>query len=437
MSYEEAADRLEGLQRRRPKLGTETTARMLAHLGDPQEGFDAVQVAGSNGKGSTCRMLESVLRADGLDVGVFTSPALDGFRGQVRVNGRPLPERFVTEFVDRMEPCLADLRADDDTPTHFEVMAALAVDRFGAAGVDVGILEVGIGGRYDATSAVDPVAAAVTSVSLEHTELLGDTVAEIARDKAQVAPADTPLVTGTDGAALDAIRTETDVVTVGGADADVTAARERRAGSARTSGVTEDPFENPVSIVGPDWSLSTRLRLLGPHQAENAGVAATLARQVAGVDAGTVADGLREATIPGRFEVVDREPTTVLDGAHNPGATAAVAATLDRIDYDDLVLVFGAMSDKDHGGMVAELPPVATAVLTRPDLDRAAEPATLAAAFEGAAGRVERVPPVSEAVDRALSLADGDDLVLVAGSLYAVAEARDRLAHPAEAAPDA
>ncbi|MDS0279575.1 dihydropteroate synthase [Halomicroarcula sp. S1AR25-4] len=416
MEYHESADYLQSLQRRRPKLGTETTARMLSHLGTPQASLDCVQIAGSNGKGSTARMLESVLRTAGLDVGLFTSPALNDFREQVTVNGRKVPKARVTEFVERIDPCIERLRADDDMPTHFEVLTALALYHFGAEDVDVAVLEVGIGGRYDATSAVDPVASAVTSVSLEHTDLLGDTVEEIARDKAQVAPADAPLVTGADGAALDAIRTESDVIQVGGDEADVSAVEDGMSSA----------VENHVSITGSEWAVETNLKLLGQHQATNAGVAATLARQVASVTERTIAHGLRKATWPGRFEVRSTEPLVVLDGSHNPGAVATLSDLLSRYDYDDLHLVFAAMGGKDIDGMVAELPRVDTAYATRPDVDRAATVETLADALDGHAETVQRIEPVPEATERALAAADESDCVLVAGSLYAVAEARDR-----------
>jgi len=416
MEYHEAADYLQSLQRHRPKLGVDTTARMLAHLGDPQDSFDAIQIAGSNGKGSTARMLERVLRAAGLDVGLFTSPGLQGFREQVRVNDRTIPKTRVVEFVETIDPCLDRLAADDDMPTHFEVLTALALYHFGAEAVDVAVLEVGIGGRYDATSAVDPVASAVTSVSLEHTDLLGDTTTEIARDKAQVAPADRPLVTAATGDALAAIREESDVVTVGPTDADVRAVETG----------TRSTVESEVAITGPDWALETRLSLLGQHQAENAGVAATLARQVASVAPETVAEGLRNTTWPGRFEVVETEPTVVLDGSHNPGAAVTLGRQLDRYDYDDLHVVFGAMRDKDHAGMLAELPHATTAIATRPDNVRAADPETLAAVFADHADEIEQVPSVPEATERALARADVNDFVLVTGSLYTVAEARDR-----------
>ena len=416
MNYRAAAERLQSLQQRRPKLGTATTARMLSFLDDPQTRFDAVQIAGSNGKGSTARLLDSTLQTAGLTVGSYLSPAMTSVRDQIRVDGRPIPESHVTDFVERIEPCLETLAADDDMPTKFEVVTALALYHFARADVDVAVLEVGIGGRYDATSAVDPVASAVTSVSLEHTDLLGDTIAEIARDKAQVAPANAPLVTGTTGAALEAIREETDAITVGGPAADVVA---------RETGM-RTPVENTVSIRGSDWGVETHLTLLGEYQAINAGIAATLARQVAGVDEATLERGLRRATLPGRFEIRSTEPLIALDGAHNPGATEKLAGLLSRYEYEDLHVVFGVMADKDHERMIEALPAVDRAYLTRPAVDRALDVETLADAFADRAGHCERIESVPEATERAIDAAGPDDAVLVTGSLYAVSEARDR-----------
>ena len=420
MDYHEAADYLTSFQQRRPKLGIETTARMLSHLGDPHRDVDCVQIAGSNGKGSTARMLDGALRNAGVSVGLFTSPGLNDFREQIRVDGRKVPKSLLAAYAAEIAPCIDRLRADDDEPTHFEVLTAVALRHFSEADVDVAILEVGIGGRYDATSAVDPVASAVTSVSLEHTELLGETVEEIARDKAQVAPETGPLVTGADGDALAAIREVTDVVTVGagdgGPDPDVVAVE---------TGM-RSPVENEVSIRGDGWSVDANLPLLGAHQATNAGVAATLARQVADADPDAIAAGLRSVTWPGRFEIMDTEPMTVLDGSHNPGAAATIADLVERYDYDDLHLVFAAMSDKDYERMIESYPPVAAAYATRPDLDRAEDPEDLATALAAHAESVETVPSVPEATERAIAAAGPDDFVLVTGSLYAVAEARDR-----------
>ena len=418
MDYHEAADYLTSFQQRRPKLGIDTTARMLSHLGDPHLDVDCVQIAGSNGKGSTARLLDGALRNAGVSVGLFTSPGLNDFREQVRVDGRTMSKSLVAAYAEELVPCIDRLRDDDDEPTHFEVLTAVALRHFSEMDVDVAILEVGIGGRYDATSAVDPVASAVTSVSLEHTELLGDTVEEIAQDKAQVAPRDAPLVTGADGDALAAIREVTDVVSVG--------PDERDPDVVATETGMRSPTENEVSIRGPGWSVDANLPLLGKHQATNAGVAAVLARQVADADVDAIAAGLRSVTWPGRFEIMDTDPMTVLDGSHNPGAAATISDLVGRYDYDDLHLVFAAMSDKDYERMVESYPAITAAYAARPDLDRAEDPEVLADALDGYADTVETVPSVPEATERAIAAAGPDDFVLVTGSLYAVSEARDR-----------
>jgi dihydrofolate synthase / dihydropteroate synthase len=419
MKYHEAADFLFGLRRFRPKPGTESTARLLAHLGDPQDEVAFVQIAGSNGKGSTARMLERTLREAGLSVGLYTSPHLDELRERIRVDGRKIPRAAVRAFVEEAREYVTDRGADGESPTFFEVMTAMAIWQFGRADVDVAVLEVGIGGRYDATSVVDPVASAVTSVTLEHTGILGDTEAEIARDKAHVTPADAPLVTGVTGDPLEAVRDVAgEVVTVGSTpDADVRVTYRGRT----------NHTEAAVSIDGGDWSVETRLSLLGRYQAENAGTAAALARQVGDVSETDLERGLRSAHWPGRFEVLDTGPLTVLDGAHNPDACEAVAETLATYEYDDLHLVFGAMHDKDHAGMVAALPTPDTVSVAEPALERAEDRDVLAAVFNRAgATDVRTAVDVRSALEAALETSADDDCVLVTGSLFAVAEARSR-----------
>ena len=448
MEYHEAVNRLERLRRLRPKLGTETTAALLAHLDDPHEDLTCVQVAGSNGKGSTARVLDRILREAGLSVGCYTSPDLNDLRERATVRGQPIPKAEVCRFVEEARPFVVDRSVEGGAPTFFEAVTALALWHFGREDVDVTVLEVGIGGRYDATSVVDPVASAVTSVSLEHTDIIGETVAEIARDKATVAPGDAPLVTGATGAALDTIRETTDVVTVG-----------PPAGTAETDRTGEDPTrplgstdpdsdpdvtaeetgmctltESSLALAGEGWAVETETPLLGQHQAVNAGIAAALARQVAGefgrdveLTGSAIAAGIRNVHWPGRFEVMGRDPLAVLDGAHNPAACATLEGVLDRFDYDEVHLVFGAMRDKDHREMCRALPAVDRAFLAEPDVDRAQDTGTLAAVFEHATdAAVAECPSVLAAVGRAMRVADPGDCVLVTGSLYTVAAARDR-----------
>ncbi|WP_411963002.1 dihydropteroate synthase [Haloferax sp. YSMS24] len=419
MEYHEAVNFLFDLRRFQVKPGTESIQRLLSHLGDPHEGVSFVQVAGSNGKGSTARMLESTLRQAGLSVGLYTSPHFDDIRERIRVDGRKISESALSAFVTEAKPYLVERAAEGEPLTFFETMTALGIWYFADADVDVAVLEVGMGGELDATSAVSPVASAVTNVSLEHTAVLGDTIEEIARTKAAVAPADAPLVTGATGEALDVIREEVgDVVTVGGVDTD---ADVRTAYDGRVN-----HQEAAITVSTDDEQLDLRIPLLGAYQAQNAGIAVALARQVApDIDASAIRRGLRNAHWPGRFEVMSADPMVVLDGAHNPDACVQVATVLDEFDYDDLHVVYGAMHDKDHEEMVAALPEIASVVTCHADISRAEDSEILSAVFERAGiPDVRTESAVASALADARRRADADDCVLVVGSLYVVAEAR-------------
>ncbi|MFB6121378.1 MAG: dihydropteroate synthase [Halobacteriaceae archaeon] len=423
MRFHDAANFLFDLRRFRMKPGTEATAALLAELGDPHESVPVVQVAGSNGKGSTARMVERALREAGLDVGLYTSPHLDDVRERIRVDGRKIPERAVCAFVEAAEDYVNDRAAVGEAPTFFETLTAMAYWQFARADVDVAVVEVGIGGKHDATSVVDPIASAVTTVTLEHTAVLGDTIAEIARDKAHVAPTERPIVTGTTGDALDAVREQAgDAITVGfEADADVQVTYDGLANHA----------EAAVTVADEAGEIATRLPLPGAHQARNAGVAVTLARQVGdalgvGLTDEALARGLRAADWPGRFEVMGADPLVVLDGAHNPGACEAVRETLAAYDYEDLHLVVGAMHDKDHDGMAAALPSADRVYTCRPDTDRAEGQEVLARVYRERAPEIAVRSAVETAVDDAIAAAGPDDAVLVTGSLYTVSEARTR-----------
>jgi dihydropteroate synthase len=422
MNYHEAANFLFDLQRFPSRPGTDATTGLLSHLDNPHEDIPCVQIAGSNGKGSTARMVESVLREAGLDVGLYTSPHFDDVRERIRINGRQLSEESLTAFVDATRDYIVDRAADGDSPTYFETLTAAALFEFGRLDVDVALLEVGIGGEHDATSVVDPVASAVTTVTLEHTDILGEDVETIARDMAAVVPAERPLVTGADGDAFGAIEGAVgDTVQVGGASEspDVVAEYQGREG-----------IEGAISIDAGDWRVETKLPLLGAHQARNAGVASALVRQLAdeldcSIPTETIARGLRNAHWPGRFEIMSQEPLVVLDGAHNPGGCRALADTLEEFGFADLHLVFGAMADKDHRGMAGELDAADTVVACEPDTDRAADNDVLATVFESETdATVSTRSDVAGSLSETLEAADSDDCVLVTGSLYTVGEAR-------------
>ena len=456
MDYHEAANFLFDLRRFSVKPGTERVAALLDRLGNPGSALRCVQITGSNGKGSTARMVESVLREAGLSVGLYTSPHLSSLSERIRVDGRPIPDAAVAEFVGEVKPWLVDRAADGEPLTFFEVVTAMAIHDFARRDVDVAVLEVGLGGEYDATSAVDPVATAVTNVSLEHTSVLGDSIAEIARTKARIATPGSPMVTACSGEALRVVRevaedADAPVTTVAGPGADGAETGGRSPAIVATYEGRASPTDARIRFDG-ESAGGYRIPLVGAHQATNAAVAAALARRTldaidaddtddadgadaddpasdaapeAGLADRALADGLARATWPGRLGGGRTAPLTVLDGAHNPAACGRLAGTLAEYEYDDLHLVYAAMHDKDHADNAAALPDADRAIACRPALDRAEDPAVLAAALRRAGvDDVTAGDDVADAVAAALAAAGDDDCVLLAGSLFAVAEAR-------------
>ena len=433
MEYHEAANVLFELRQFRPKPGTASTRDLLAEIGDPHLEYPSVQIGGTNGKGSSARMLEAILREDGRSVGLYTSPHFDDLRERFRVNGRVIPKAAVIEFVDAVKSYITQRAATGDPVTFFEATTALALWHFGNEGVDIAVLEVGIGGQFDATCVVDPVASAVTNVSLEHTEILGETVREIARDKAHIAPRQTALITAAQGDALSAVRERVEELHDERDTGIPVAEQIRTVGTSEDDDITvayvgrSNHVEATIHVSGGDWEIDTEIPLLGAFQATNAGIASALARELGVTESDTIATGLRSAHWPGRAEVMDDAPLVMLDGAHNPDACAQLATILEEFAFDRLLLVVGVMHEKDHTAMADALPIPDVVYPCRPATERAGDQAALATVFdEAGAGLVNPVAAVEEAVEAALVAANPNDCVLVTGSLFTVAEARQR-----------
>ena len=406
--------------------GLRRVAALLARLGNPHRRYGILHVAGSKGKGGTCAMLDAVLRAAGHRVGLLTSPHLHTFRERIAIGGAMLDESAFAALT-RRAVVAADAVAEDDPAlgpvTAFELLTAMAFDAFAAAGCDLAVVEVGLGGTYDATNLVDPVVAAITRLDLEHVAILGTTLPEIAANKAGIVKAGRPVVVSPqDPAALATIEeiaaARGSRLLVGGRDWDW-------AGTSRSFGA-----------IGP-WGrhADLRLGLAGPHQVENASTALAalwcLAEAGIAVPEAAIRAGLAAAFQPGRFEVVAgrRGPQVVLDGAHTPASAAALAATLDaECAGRRAVVVLAAGGDKDNVALARALSPIAAAVIaTRSRSARAAAPEAVAAAARAAGLAADTAPDVAAALDRATQVAGPKGLILVTGSLYAVAEAREAL----------
>jgi dihydrofolate synthase/folylpolyglutamate synthase len=420
VTYPEAVEYLYGLQRLGIKLGLDNIRRLLRALANPERAFRAVHVGGTNGKGSTAALLAAILQAAGLRVGLYTSPHLLDFTERIRVNGEPIGPPAVAELTAEVRAAVgaAFAPAPDDLPSHptfFEVTTALALLHFARAGVEWAVVEVGLGGRYDATNVLAPDLTVVTNVAVEHQDLLGDSLEAIAVEKAGIVKSGIPLVTAATGPALGVLRR---------------ACAERRAPLLHVPAAYTWPRQASLSdgqvftLKGPEGDRrGLRIGLLGRHQLVNAATAVAAAERLreqgVALPDSAIREGLADARWPGRLQMLGERPRLLVDGAHNPAACRAVREFLEEDAPSRRLLVFGALKDKDWSQMLEILLPVfAATILCRPPSDRAADPAMLLGTARGLCRHVEVVPEVPEALAAARALARPEDTILVAGSLF-------------------
>jgi dihydrofolate synthase/folylpolyglutamate synthase len=393
-------------------LKLERMRAALAARGNPERRFTAVHVAGTNGKGSTAATLEAILRASGRRTGLYTSPHLVDFAERIRAGGDVIPRPDVVALVAELRAALA---AADIALTHFEFATLLAFEWFARIGVEVAVVEVGLGGRLDATNCVQPVGTAITAIAHDHEAWLGETLASIAAEKAGIVKAGVPLVTGS---------LPPEAAAVVAAHAEAVAAPLFRAGidGVLTAERDGDVFRGPGGIV---WD-GLRVTLPGAFQRDNAAVALTLLavlRDVLPCDGDAVRRGLADVRWPGRLAVVAERPRVIVDGAHNPAAIDAVLRELPALVGDrPLTLVFAVMADKAWRAMLTTLVPRARRVVLTRVGRRGLDPAALAGEIDpGIPTRREPDPRV--AITTAIAETPPDGAVLVIGSLFLAGEA--------------
>ena len=418
MTYSASVDFLYRLQKHGIKLGLDQVRALLAGLGEPQQRYGAIHIAGTNGKGSTAAMTAAILQAAGYRVGLYTSPHLVDFRERIRVNGTLISEEAVTDLTER----LRGLTPTDLAPTFFEFTTAMALQHFADTGVDLAVLEVGMGGRFDATNVIEPVASAITTIALDHQEYLGHTITAIAAEKAGVIKPGVPVVTG---------RLDQTAETVIASVASKRHAPLYRLGrDYRVTGETTADF----TYEGLDRRFD-RLNcpLEGAHQVDNAVCALALveiaARSGLPISDEAVRAGLRSVQWEGRLEMIDQEPAILLDGAHNPAAATVLADYLAAYRRNHpgarVMLVWGMMRDKDHRGFLTPLLPVIDElVLTQADIARAATVRELQTSLESLPVPVHVAPFPIDALARARQLTSPTDLICVSGSLMLVGDVK-------------
>lgn len=438
MTYDEALAYIDGLLTgQRPTMPPgqklDRMALLLTELGHPERGLPAVLVAGTKGKGSTSTMLAAVLAAAGRRVGLYTKPHISDYRERIQVDGEPVTPQALAALVAQVAPAVERASGGPGgRPTYFEVSVALALQHFATSQVDVAVVEVGIGGRYDAANLLDPVLSVITPISRDHTDLLGDTIDAIARQKAGIMRRGRPVVSASQPAEADAALA--DESAAAGAllvrveeTAAVTGSRPGRAGHVIHLRTTQTNYGRLV------------IGLRGRHQATNAAtavVAAEILLAPARIPVKALAAGLRDAVLPGRFELVGGTPPVVLDVAHNAASMTALCDALD--DYfpgRPLVLVFGMIATHDAVEPTALIAGRArVAVVTEPAHVHPVPADVLAAEVRKHLDAVEVFPDRAAAVARARALASPADVVCVTGSVYLVGDVRGRLlaAQPAE-----
>ncbi len=408
----------------RAEFNLDRMRRLLSLLGDPHRAYPAIHIAGTKGKGSTAAITASVLRAAGYRVGLYTSPHLEDFTERIQVDGQPIPPERLAALVDEIKPAVAQV----PYLTTFELTTALGFLYFARQGVDAAVIEVGLGGRLDATNVLEaPLVSVITPLSLDHTAVLGDTLAQIAAEKGGIIKEGRPVVVAPQPPEALAVLTE------------IAARRQapllRVDEHFRWQRLTADLSGQTFRLSTPEGRAQTlRLPLLGPHQLENAATACA-ALEVAAAEGlplpdKALAEGLAAVRWPGRFEVFRRQPLVILDGAHNEAAAIRLAQTLkETLPGRKAVLVFGVSEDKDAAAMLHRLSPhLAEVIFSRAAHPRALPAAALAARYGPALSVPYRaVEPVEAAVQQALAAvqqAPQQRYLLSAGSLFLTAAVR-------------
>lgn len=436
MNYAGTVDYLYGLQKYGIKLGLEKTRSVMACVGNPHRDFRSIHVAGTNGKGSVSAMIAYILISCGFRVGLFTSPHLVSFTERIRTNGEKITESEVIDLTEEVRSRISELNPDLPEPTFFEFVTAMAFLYFSRKNVDWAVIEVGMGGRLDATNVITPAVSVITNVSHDHKDFLGETLAEIASEKAGIIKEGVPVVSAAQKNEVKRIIRE------------ISDARMSKfffygddfSGLLKNSDINGLVFDYRN---GSDTVTDLRTPLAGDHQLVNACLAVKAAMTaLAGCGQSEkngmedkIRNGLASTKWQGRLEVVSTDPLIMIDGAHNPDAAETLSVFIKKqlSDYS-IILITGIMADKDVAGILKHLLPVASnVILTSPDYGRAASPQALAecASSLGVSDAVCAIS-IREALGKAGDIyaslsAHCRPLILITGSFYTIGEAKEAL----------
>ncbi|MEA2055470.1 MAG: folylpolyglutamate synthase/dihydrofolate synthase family protein [Candidatus Thermoplasmatota archaeon] len=425
MDFKQSLEWLYDLQKFGIKPGLERIKYISNELGNPQNDYQVIHVGGTNGKGSVCRYLEQILTHGGYNVGLYTSPHLTHVSERVVVGKKEISESELILLVKKLKPIVEKMIENGDLPTFFEVLTAIAFQYFKEKEVDFAIIEVGLGGRFDATNIVKPTASVITNISLEHQDVLGNSIEKIALEKAGIIKDEIPVITATTSKAFKIIE-----------DA------SKRKNSFLTH-VTNDGWEKINAKLNKQEFLiksliknySVETSMLGTHQGENIAIAIgtieNLQMNGTYITNEDICNGIKNTVNHGRMEIVSYAPLILIDGAHNPaGIDVLKNALKNDFDFDKLILVLGILSDKDIGKMVSIIVPMAhITILTKSKNNRACKPSEMNNIIKDSGFEKEVVikEDITDAVEYAKKIATKKDLICITGSLFTVGEAREHL----------
>ncbi|MBU0526874.1 bifunctional folylpolyglutamate synthase/dihydrofolate synthase [Candidatus Micrarchaeota archaeon] len=403
------------------KLGLERVVKLAAEVGNPQNNYRTILIGGTSGKGSTTVILDSLLQESGLVVGRYTSPHLRDLRERITIDGEKISEQELEQTIIDIKEAIARMQKQEnfEHPTFFEIMSIAAFIYFQKKKVDIAVLEVGLGGRLDATNICKAEASIVTNVSLEHTRILGGTVAKIAYEKAGIIKENGVLISAAKGDAIEVLERvsrerNSKLMRVG---REILIKKIERSGNGQ---------KFSIEINGNDYSGF--ISLLGAYQIENLACALGAIHAI-GIEISdeTLEQGLSRINWPGRMEIVQEEPMVILDCAKDADAMKKLRGEVELFEYKKLIVVLGISSDKNLEEMVGEIAKISDQIIITAHkvMDRAADPKLLVQIVEKHSKKGIIVEDVKKATKKAVEMAETGDIVLVTGSLFTVAEARE------------
>jgi len=394
-------------------------------LDNPQDKYKIVHVGGTNGKGSVCRFLGSILKESGYKTGVYTSPHLERFSERITINNEEISEKDILRIFEKLEPIVDEMEKKEMTPTYFEIVTAICFLYFSIKKVDIAIIEVGLGGRFDATNIVKPTLSIICNISLEHQDRLGDTIEKISYEKAGIIKKNIPIITAAKDNALETIKkisleNKSDFYLIS------------EKNWSRTS------FDNKSQVFKINFlekNYEVKTKVLGEFQGENItlSIAATHILQKKGfkIDNKSIKKGILNKINPGRMELVSTNPLILLDGAHNVEGIKKLRESLEKdFKFDRLILVIGILKDKNYLEMLEIIVPICDKIITTKSSNkRACNPFSLKKEIEYIDYKKSVI--ATEIIDKAVLISKGDagikDMICICGSLFTVGEAREFL----------